>query len=37
MAQKLRTPAEFTDKEFDEAMAVVLREDRTLLERLAKV
>ncbi len=37
MAQKLRVAKEFKDKEFVDAMVRVLREDRELLERLAKV
>jgi hypothetical protein len=37
MAQKLRAPKEFEDKEFDDAMAVVLKEDKELLEKLARV
>lgn len=37
MAQKLRVAKEFKDREFDDAMTVVLTEDKALLERLAKV
>jgi len=37
MAQKLRVAKEFNDKEFEDAMKRVLEEDRTLLQRLAKV
>jgi hypothetical protein len=37
MAQKLRVPKEFKDEEFDDAMKTILREDRELLEKLAKV
>ena len=37
MAQKLRTPQEFEDKEFEKAMELVLLEDKELLQKLAKV
>jgi len=37
MAQKLRVAREFEDKEFDDATVKVLREDKQLLEKLAKV
>jgi hypothetical protein len=37
MAQKLRTVKEFKDKEFDEAMLLVLEQDKELLRKLAKV
>jgi hypothetical protein len=37
MAQKARASNEFTDGDFDDAMAIVIKKDRELLERLAKV
>ena len=37
MVEKKRVSDEITDEEFDEAMEKVLREDKTLLERLAKI
>ncbi len=37
MAQKARASKEFNDGEFDDAMAVVLKEDGELLQKLAKV
>ncbi len=37
MAQKLRVSKEFKDKEFDDAIAKALEEDKELLEELAKV
>lgn len=37
LAQKSRGWKEFTDREFDEAMTAVLKEDEELLERLANV
>ncbi len=37
MAEKLRVPKEFEDREFDDAMEAILTEDRQLLEKLAKV
>jgi len=37
MTQKLRMAKEFKEKEFDDAMNRILQEDKTLLERLAKV
>jgi hypothetical protein len=37
MAQKLKAAREFTDREFDEAAAAVIGEDRKLLERLAEI
>jgi len=37
MAQKSKVAKEFKDRDFDDATTVVLAEDKTLLERLAKV
>ena len=37
MAQKLKAAKEFKDREFDGAMAILIHEDRELLEKLAKV
>ncbi len=37
MVEKKKASDEITDEEFDEAMEKVLREDRTILERLAKI
>lgn len=37
MAQKLRSAKEFSDKEFDDAMARFLKEDEQLLKKLALV
>ena len=37
MAQKLRVLRVFTDKEFDDAMAAALEEDKELLEKLAEI
>lgn len=37
MAQKLRVAKEITDKEFDRIMEAVLKQDKVLLEMLAKV
>jgi hypothetical protein len=37
MTQKLRVLREFKDKEFDDAMAAALAEDKDLLKKLAKV
>jgi hypothetical protein len=37
MAQKERVAREIRDKEFDEAMEVILKEDGVLLKMLAKV
>jgi len=37
MAQKLRALKEFKDKEFEDAMVAALKEDRELLQKLARV
>ncbi len=37
MVEKRKVSDEITDEEFNEAMEKVLREDKTLLERLAKI
>ena len=37
MAQKLRAAKVISDKEFDKVMEAILKEDKTLLEMLAKV
>ncbi len=37
MVQKQKTSEEVGDEEFDKAMEEVLRQDKELLERLAKI
>lgn len=37
MAQKLKAAKEFEDKEFENAMELVLEEDTELLEKLARI
>jgi len=37
MAQRLRTAKKMTDRDFDRLTEIILREDRELLEMLAKV